>query len=123
LKREHQPLKSVKGRGVIYTLLRLSEEQRRYKGIIAISTGSFAYILCYYGNMFNIPVTVVMPTTIADDHIKKCRDTGSRAKVVVHGNNMLQAHIFALSIAQENGLFYLDGYFFILFIKFLIKLQ
>jgi len=94
-------------------LLKLSKEQKR-KGVIAISTGNFAYILCYYGNMLHIPVTVVMPKTVVDYYVKMCQNTSSRATVVIHGNDMLEAHSFALSLAQQKGLFYLDRYCFFL---------
>jgi len=126
LKRElYRPLVSVKARGVIYTLSRIQQkmEEQKTKGVIAISTGSFAYILCYYGNKFHIPVTVVMPTSIRKDHVIKCRNTGVQAKVVLHGIDMIEVH----KHARNKNLFYLDGYsffsLFILFIKLSIKLQ
>jgi len=95
-------------------LLKLSEEKKR-KGVIAISTGNFAYILCYYGNMIGIPVTVVMPTSTSNDHVQKCEHTGSLATVILYGNDILEAHSFALRRAQQKDLFYLDGYVFSLY--------
>jgi len=119
---------SVKTRGVIYTLLQLSDEQKR-KGVIAISTGSFAVILCCYARKFDIPVTVVMPKSTADKYVNMCRyssspltyedDEGQECvlgnfvtTLIVQGSDMVEAHDIALRIANEKGLFYLDGYFF-----------
>jgi len=100
---------SVKERGVIYTLLKLSAKQR-LSGVITISSGSFAYILGFYGKLFKTPVTVVMPTTTNNDYVEKCKSTG--ANVIVHGNDMVEAHSFALNLAEQDGLFYVDGYSF-----------
>jgi len=129
-----QFMSSVKTRGVIYTLLQLSDEQKR-RGVIAISTGSFAVILCYYGRKFNIPVTVVMPTSVADKYVDRCKNptisasnenveyvsTNVAVTVLVQGSDMIEAHNIALRIAKEKGLFYLDGYSF--FNKISIKLK
>jgi threonine dehydratase len=109
---------SVKARGVVYALLQLTKEQK-CKGVIGISTGSFAYTLCYFGKKLGIPVTVVMPTSTADDKIKMCQmHSDSRTTVLIRGSNMIEAHNTALHIAQKMGLFYLDGYF-LLFIIFI----
>ncbi|XP_071653487.1 L-threonine ammonia-lyase-like, partial [Temnothorax longispinosus] len=86
---------SVKARGVIYTLLQLSKKQKKkgLKGVIAISTGNFAQILCYYGKKFQIPVTVVVPTTTPDEIVRMFRDLSSdhaddaNSRVTVHVEN------------------------------------
>ncbi|XP_018307886.1 L-threonine dehydratase catabolic TdcB-like [Mycetomoellerius zeteki] len=101
-----QVTNSIKARGVIYTLLQLTHEEK-CKGVIAISTGSFAYSLCYYGKIFEIPVTIVMPISTADEQVKNCRKY--KATVLVQGRDMLEAHNIALRIAKTNGLYYLDG--------------
>jgi len=100
---------SVQARGVIYTLLTLSDKQKR-KGVIAISTGYFAHILCYFGKEFGIPVTVVMPESTTDEKVNKCRELS--ASVIVCGNDMVDLHKFALHIAMTKGLFYFDRYSF-----------
>jgi len=101
---------SVQARGVIYTLLKLSDKQKR-KGVIAISTGYFVYILCYFGKKFGIPVTVVMPKSTTDEKVNKCRELS--ASVIVYGNDIVDLHKFALHIAMTKGLFYLDRYSFL----------
>jgi len=105
----NQIIDSVQTRGVIYTLLQLSDEEKRY-GIIAISTGHFAHILCYFGKTFGIPVTVVMPSSTAHETVNKCRDLS--ATVIVQGDSMIDVHKFASRIARFKGLVYVDGYVF-----------
>jgi len=103
-------MESVQARGVIYTLLQLSDEQKR-KGVIAISTGHFAHTLSYFGKKFAIPVTVVMPSSTAHETVNKCR--GLSATVIVGGDNMVDVHRIALRYARMKGLVYLDGYAFL----------
>jgi len=101
LKREFdQNMFSVQARGIIYTFLQLSDEQRR-KGVIAISTGYFAHTLCYLGKLFGIPVTMVMPES-ANKNIDKCRTFS--ATVIVGGNDMIEIHKVALYLAMTEGL-------------------
>ncbi|KYN04469.1 Putative threonine dehydratase, partial [Cyphomyrmex costatus] len=108
LKKEfYQRYDSVKARGVIYSLQQLTDEQK-LKGVIAISTGSFALILCYFGLMFNIPITVVMPTEALEEKVNMCRQYNS-SRIIVKGNNLLEAHRFAIDIAMKDDLYYLDG--------------
>jgi len=110
IKKEYeQKWNSVQARGVIYTLLQLSDEQKR-KGIIAISTGSFAHILCCEGKSRGIPVTVVMPSSTKQEVVNKCREFST---VITRCNNMVDAHEIALHIARRDGLLYLDGYSFL----------
>ncbi|XP_077259041.1 L-threonine ammonia-lyase-like [Temnothorax americanus] len=107
LKKEvHQITNSVKARGAVYTLQQLSDQQKR-KGVITISTGSFAYTLCHFGKKFKTLVTVVMPLSTADETINMCRDLG--ATVLNYASDMVEAHNIALRIAREKGLVYIDG--------------
>merc|ERR1712156_770978 len=48
---------SFKERGARYTLLMLSDEQKK-KGVIAASAGNHALALAFHGGQLNIPVTV-----------------------------------------------------------------
>lgn len=111
LKKEFsQVTDSIKARGVIYTLLQLPDEYK-HKGVITISTGNFAYILCHYGCKFNIPVMIVMPTSTAKEKINMCQQN-SQIKLHIQGDNLLEAHDIALHLAKTKGLFYIDGYSF-----------
>lgn len=111
LKKEfYQITDSIKARGVVYTLLQLSDEYK-HKGVITISTGNFAFILSHYGCKFNIPVMIVMPTSTAEEKIKMCQQN-LQIKLFIQGDNILEAHDIALRIAKIKGLFYIDGYSF-----------
>ncbi|XP_011165096.1 L-threonine dehydratase catabolic TdcB [Solenopsis invicta] len=100
-------LESIKTRGVLYSLQELTDRQKE-NGVIAISTGNFAYPLCYFGKEFNIPVTIVMPQDVEEEKKQMCKNLG--AKVESNGiNNMIEAHNTALRIAREGRMFYLDG--------------
>ncbi|KYM85114.1 Threonine dehydratase biosynthetic [Atta colombica] len=108
LKKElYQVTDSIKARGVIYSLLHLSKEQK-CKGVITISTGSFAFILCHYTHRYNIPITVVLPTTTIEEKIKICQRY-PLSRVIVRGDTLLEAHRTALDIAMREDLFYFDG--------------
>ncbi|KYN13798.1 Zonadhesin [Trachymyrmex cornetzi] len=110
LKKElYQLTDSIKARGVIYSLLHLSKVHR-CRGVITISSGSFAFVLSHYTYRYQIPVTVVLPTTTTDEKIMMCK-AYPLSRVFVKGNNLLEAHRAALDIAMSEGLFYLDGYF------------
>jgi len=89
-------------------LLHLTEEQK-CKGVVTISSGSFAFTICHCAHHNEIPVTVVMPSTTAKEKIDLCR-AYLLARVLVRGNNLLEAHRAALDIAIREDLFYLDGY-------------
>ncbi|XP_071572824.1 L-threonine ammonia-lyase-like [Temnothorax nylanderi] len=107
LKKElHQIMGSVKARGAVYSLLRLSNKQR--KAVITTSTGSFAHTLCHFGKEFGIPITVMIPLSeVVAETIDTCLDLG--AFVSIASYNIVEAHKEALRTAQENGLVYIDG--------------
>ncbi|KYM85115.1 Threonine dehydratase biosynthetic, chloroplastic, partial [Atta colombica] len=101
-----QHMNSIQARGVIYTLLQLTDEQK-HNGVIAISTGYFAQTLCYFGQKFGIPVTVVMPKSTAQEIIDKCQYLGTI--VIAQDDNIVEVHNIALKIARTRNLYYLDG--------------
>ncbi|XP_011882770.1 PREDICTED: threo-3-hydroxyaspartate ammonia-lyase-like isoform X2 [Vollenhovia emeryi] len=106
----YQFTQSVKARGVVYSLLQLSDDEKR-KGVITISTGNFAYSLCHFGKKFGIPVTVVLPLTARDENIARCHAyENSHITVHVQGNDIVEAHHIALQLAKTKGLVYIDGH-------------
>ncbi|XP_028405288.1 uncharacterized protein LOC114527795 [Dendronephthya gigantea] len=98
---------SFKERGARNTLLLLTEEQKE-KGVIAASAGNHALALAYHGQALNIPVTVVMPENCTIVKEMKCRSYG--AKVLNKGHNLAEAKDFAVKLAREEGLMYVNGY-------------
>jgi len=112
VKGEHtQIMDSIETRGIIYTLLQLSDEQKR-KGVLTVSMGHFAHILSHFGKKFGIPVTVVMPGSTAHETVNKCRDL-SATVISVQGDSMIDVHRIALCKARTSGLVYIDGYSFL----------
>ncbi|KAK3849941.1 hypothetical protein Pcinc_043322, partial [Petrolisthes cinctipes] len=98
---------SFKERGARYTLLMLSEEQQK-KGVIAASAGNHALALCYHGQDLGIPVTVVMPLVAPIMKVQACRQYG--ANIIVKGNDIGECREFALRMAKEQSLLYINGY-------------
>lgn len=97
---------SFKERGARFTLIMLTQEQRR-KGVIAASAGNHALALAYHGGMLDIPVTVVMPVNAPIMKVENCKKFG--ATVVSHGQNVGEARERALEIGKGKGLLYING--------------
>ncbi|XP_064094075.1 uncharacterized protein LOC135206650 isoform X2 [Macrobrachium nipponense] len=98
---------SFKERGARYTLLMLTEEQRR-KGVIAASAGNHALALSYHGQDLGIPVTVVMPLVAPIMKVQACRQYG--ANIIVRGKDIGECREIALRMSKEQGLLYINGY-------------
>ncbi|KAG5332322.1 THD1 dehydratase, partial [Acromyrmex heyeri] len=108
LKKElYQITDSIKARGVVYSLLHLPKEQK-CKGVVTISSGSLAFTICHYTHRYQIPVTVVLPTTTLEEKIRMYK-IYPLSRVIVRGDTLLEAHYIALDIAMREDLFYLDG--------------
>ncbi|XP_011165097.2 threonine dehydratase [Solenopsis invicta] len=103
-----QFLSSVKIRGVAYVLKNWQIQKKKYNGIIGISTSCFAFCLCSYAKEYEVPVTMVLPTQVPSELVRICRNVLS-ARVLVQGNDIVEAHKIALRIAKMEGLLYLDG--------------
>jgi threonine dehydratase len=98
---------SFKDRGARNALLLLGDAERR-AGVIAASAGNHALGLAYQGNLLNIPVTVVMPTTAPLIKVESCRRL--KARVILHGESFLDAKTRALEILKNEKLNYIHGY-------------
>ncbi|XP_071117070.1 L-threonine ammonia-lyase-like [Haliotis cracherodii] len=98
---------SFKERGARYTLLLLSNEQKK-KGVIAASAGNHALALSFHGNDLGIPVTVVMPIVAPLMKVSACRHYG--ANVLVKGQDIAESKVVAMNIGKKNDLLYINGY-------------
>ncbi|XP_066944322.1 uncharacterized protein [Macrobrachium rosenbergii] len=98
---------SFKERGARYTLLMLTEEQRK-KGVIAASAGNHALALSYHGQDLGIPVTVVMPLVAPIMKVQACRQYG--ANIIVRGKDIGECREIALRMSKDQGLLYINGY-------------
>ena len=126
---------SFKERGARYTLVMMSEEEKR-RGVISASAGNHALGLAYHGQQLGtfldirlakhscsdlrksienflfcfrsgIPVTVVMPVTAPIMKVENCKKMG--AKVVIYGSNFGEAKKRALAIGHRKKLLYING--------------
>jgi threonine dehydratase len=108
LKREYQhPTGSFKERGGRNAMLLLSPEAKQ-RGVIAASAGNHALALAYHGMDLNVPVTVVMPTIAPITKVTNCRELGANVKIF--GSHIGEAKEFAMKLAREQGLTYINGF-------------
>ncbi|PZC77611.1 hypothetical protein B5X24_HaOG203167 [Helicoverpa armigera] len=96
-----------KERGVRNTLLLLTEEQKKY-GVAAASTGNHAGALAYHSAQMGIPSMVVMPIHAPITKINKAERSGG--KIVLHGASMAEAKHYAMTMAKEKKMMYINGY-------------
>merc|ERR1719232_1778664 len=98
---------SFKERGARYTLLMLSDEQKK-KGVIAASAGNHALALAFHGGQLNIPVTVCMPVVAPIMKVENCKKYG--ANVIIHGADIGESRTHALKIVAKKGMVYINGF-------------
>ncbi|XP_071840673.1 L-threonine ammonia-lyase-like isoform X2 [Apostichopus japonicus] len=98
---------SFKERGARNTLLMMSEEQRR-NGVIAASAGNHALALSYHGRDLGIPIFVVMPLIAPIMKVSMCKQYG--ANVIIHGEDIGVSKSYAMKLAKEKHLLYVNGY-------------
>ncbi|CAG9132861.1 unnamed protein product [Plutella xylostella] len=103
-----QPTGSFKERGVSNLLATLTEDQKKH-GVISATTGNHGSAMCYHTLKANIPCHVVMPTNSSPMKIAKCKALlGNR--VIIHGDDIMSAKLFALELAKEKKMLYVNGY-------------
>ncbi|CAG4957499.1 unnamed protein product [Colias eurytheme] len=96
-----------KERGVRNALTLLSEEQKKL-GVISASTGNHGLSMSYHSTLMGIPCIIVMPIQAPITKISKCEQFG--AKLMLHGNNIGEAKRFAMGVAKEKKMRYINGY-------------
>ncbi|WP_027437532.1 threonine ammonia-lyase [Lachnospira multipara] len=92
---------AYKVRGAYYKISTMSEEARK-KGLITASAGNHAQGVAFAAKKYNVPATVVMPTTTP--LIKVNRTKGYGAEVILYGNVYDEACEYAMKLAKEKGL-------------------
>ncbi|KAI8424959.1 hypothetical protein MSG28_006865 [Choristoneura fumiferana] len=98
---------SFKERGVRNALMMLSEDQKK-AGAIAATTGNHGMALAFHATALGIPCVVVMPQRAPLVKVNKCEVYG--AKLILYGNNILEARHHALGIAKEKKMAYINGF-------------
>ncbi|KAG2530348.1 hypothetical protein BBI17_001944 [Phytophthora kernoviae] len=108
LKKDHRQMTgSFKERGARNALLQLTDEEKK-NGVVAASAGNHAQALAYHGQLLNIPVTCVMPLVAPLTKIMRCRELGAR--VVLHGEHILEARDKAEEYVADENLVYINGF-------------
>ncbi|XP_063831104.1 L-threonine ammonia-lyase-like [Ostrinia nubilalis] len=98
---------SFNERGALYSLMMLSDEQKK-NGVITASLGNWAMALAYQGYKLNIPIMVVLPVHTLLSTVEKCEDFG--ATVVLNGVNLAESKRHAFVMAEQNSRTYINGY-------------
>jgi len=101
----HQPIRSFKIRGGVYSMSLLDEVQRRH-GVVTASTGNHGQGIAYAGGVMDIPVTVVVPNGTPDVKSNAIRHLGAR--LLVYGDTIADGFEHAKNLAEEDGLVYIE---------------
>lgn len=89
---------AYKVRGAYYKISTLSQEERD-KGLITASAGNHAQGVAYAAKLFQVPATIVMPTTTPLIKVNRTKSYG--AEVVLYGSVYDEAYQYALKLAEE----------------------
>jgi threonine dehydratase len=108
LKLENQQFTgSFKDRGAINKLLSLTDDERR-RGVIAMSAGNHAQGVAYHSQRLGVPATIVMPRGTPFTKIERTRSFGAR--VMIEGDGIDAAAVFARDLAEREGLVFVHPY-------------
>lgn len=80
------------------------------KGIIVASLSNVAIAMGICGAKLNIKVAAVIPNSTTLALKNKISDLG--VQVIVAGNSLLQAQLYAQQLAEKNDLIYINGQVF-----------
>lgn len=98
---------AFKVRGALIKLLSLNESERQ-AGVIAASAGNHAQGVGYFSRQLDIPATIVMPTNTPFTKIARTEALG--AKVVLQGDDFIQARDHAIVLAEAEGYTFVHPY-------------
>ncbi|KAM3960493.1 L-threonine ammonia-lyase-like [Aphomia sociella] len=98
---------SFKERGVRSTLTMLSDDQKKY-GVITATTGNHGIAMSYHATQMGIPCVIVAPIYAPLNKITKCEQMG--AKLILHGANIAESKLYAMTIRKDKKMTYINGY-------------
>ena len=98
---------AFKERGALAKLLSLTDEKRE-KGVIAMSAGNHAQAVAYHAQRLEIPATIVMPKYTPLIKVERTRGFG--AEVVLHGEGFDDTRAFTEQHVKENDLLLIHPY-------------
>lgn len=108
LKFENQQFTAAfKERGALIRLLKLDPEQRK-RGVIAMSAGNHAQGVAHHATKMGIPATIVMPSNTPFNKVQQTQLLG--AKVVLHGDQLAEAEVYAHALAARENLTFVHPY-------------
>ena len=94
----HLPTGAFKTRGGINLIHNLNRKQKD-RGVVTASTGNHALSIVYASNLFNVPVTIVMPEKSNPTKVKAIKSMG--AQVVFFGRIFDESRDYAEKLAGE----------------------
>ena len=98
---------SFKDRGALVKMTSLTPAERA-KGIVAMSAGNHAQAVAYHAHRLGLAATIVMPEGSPTVKVKNTRRFGAR--VVLHGETIDDAAVFAYQLAADDGLIFVHPY-------------
>ncbi len=98
---------SFKERGALNKLLSLSNSEKA-AGVVAMSAGNHAQGVAYHASRLGIPSTIVMPNGTPFVKIEHTRNFG--AKVIIHGESLVDADRHARELEKNEGLTFVHPY-------------
>jgi len=98
---------SFKDRGAYNKLASLDAAARK-AGVIAMSAGNHAQGVAYHAGRLGIPATIVMPEGTPFNKVERTRGLG--AKVLLQGDSIDSAAVFARELAGKEGLTFVHPY-------------
>ncbi|HLN08600.1 MAG TPA: threonine ammonia-lyase, partial [Xanthobacteraceae bacterium] len=98
---------SFKDRGAYNKLASLDAAARK-AGVIAMSAGNHAQGVAYHAGRLGIPATIVMPEGTPFNKVERTRGLG--AKVLLQGDSIDSAAVFARELAARQGLTFVHPY-------------
>ena len=98
---------SFKDRGALNKLTSLSAEEAK-NGVIAMSAGNHAQGVACFAQRLGIPATIVMPQGTPFTKVERTRGFGAR--VVIEGDTIDSAAVFARDLAKRENLTFVHPY-------------
>jgi threonine dehydratase len=98
------PTGAFKVRGGINLLSHLNKEERQ-RGVVTASTGNHAQSISYASNLFQVPVTIVMPEKSNPSKVKAVEGLG--ADIIFFGEIFDESREYAEKLAGERGARYI----------------
>ncbi len=98
---------SFKDRGAYNKMASLDAKAKK-AGVIAMSAGNHAQGVAYHAHRLGIPSTIIMPEGTPFNKVERTASFGAR--VLIHGDSIDSAAVFAREMAERDGLTFVHPY-------------